>query len=161
MKLPPLSEIVSSLWRQCVVDLARHAIRPAAFIVAAALLPAVATAFFHPRRPTWDLDALKKHEVSLATVRSWNDSVLWVDARSRKAYEKKHVPGALRLNEDEWSAMLVPLLDTWQPDKKIVVYCNKQQCQSSHEVAKRLRETGVEPVYVLKGGWKTWLDANK
>ena len=126
-----------------------------------ALLPALGTAFFHPRRPAWNLDAARKDEVSLATVREWKDAVLWVDARSRAAYAKRHIPDALNLNEDEWSSLLVPVLTAWQPDKKIVVYCNKQQCQSSHEVAKRLRETGVEPVFVLKGGWKTWLNANK
>ena len=143
-----------------LAQLIHKAVRQAGALLLLALLPALGTAFFHPRRPAWSQDALKQDEVSLATVTEWKDAVLWVDARSRAAYAKKHIPDALNLNEDEWSAMLVPVLTAWQPDKKVVVYCNKRQCQSSHEVAKRLRETGVTPVYVLKGGWKTWLDAH-
>ena len=143
------------------MEVVRCALRPAICVVLIAIFPALGTAFFHPRRPSWNQDDRQRFEVSLSKALAWKDAVIWVDARSRTAYEKSHIPNALSLNEDEWSASLVSVLDAWRPGQKVVIYCNKRQCESSHEVAKRLRETGIEPVYVLKGGWKSWLDANK
>ncbi len=53
---------------------------------------------------------------------------------------------------------LVPaVLDRWEPDGKVVVYCSSLSCQASHEVARRLREKMNLPnVYVLQGGWEAW-----
>ncbi|MBI4023445.1 MAG: hypothetical protein HY360_00595 [Verrucomicrobia bacterium] len=40
------------------------------------------------------------------------------------------------------------------------IYCGGQECQASRQVAGRLRESGIEPVYVLKGGWDAWRKAH-
>ncbi len=121
-------------------------------IVLIALLPSIGAALVHPKKPDWNL---KNNEISLSQINK--DLALWIDARSQSEYDQQHIPGALPLNEDNWDALLAPILDTWRPGQLIVVYCSSQKCLSSHEVAKRLREqVGLSPVYVLKGGWEAW-----
>jgi len=54
------------------------------------------------------------------------------------------------------------MLNAWSPDKRVVVYCSSQSCAASHEVVRRLREEAeLKNVFVLRGGWETWLEANK
>jgi rhodanese-related sulfurtransferase len=96
-------------------------------------------------------------QVDAATLRSWEREVLWVDARPRKLFEQGHIDGAILLNEDEWSTLVAPFLNEWDPDKPIVVYCDGGGCQASKAVAHRLRtELQLENIHVLKGGWKEW-----
>ena len=130
--------------------------RQSIFICVLALIPTLAATVLHPKRPSWDAEALKEGEVLLEMILNWKQPVLWVDARSAKEYQRAHIPGAMLLNEDDWDDLLNPILDAWNSPRPVVVYCDDRQCQASHQVAGRLRESGVEPVYVLKGGWETW-----
>lgn len=119
-----------------------------------ALIPSIASALWHPQRPSWQTGVLQEGEVTLATVHTWSADVLWLDARQTNAYESAHYPGAKSLNEDDWESLLLPVLEAWRPGMKIVVYCDGLTCQASHDVADRLREeTGWEDIYVLHGGW--------
>jgi len=103
---------------------------------------------------------VREGEVELAEVQSWGDTVLWVDARPDAQYEKQHIPQAVPLNEDRWNELLPPMLATWSPEKRIVIYCSSQSCAASHEVAQRLKtEAQLPNVYVLHGGWEAWLAA--
>ena len=121
-------------------------------ILALALLPAIATGLWHPRRP-----ASQSDEVTLATASGWERDVLWVDARPDGDFARGHVPGAISLNEDRWEDLLPGLLDHWDPTRKVVVYCSSLSCQASHDVARRLREEVQLPnVFVLQGGWEAW-----
>jgi rhodanese-related sulfurtransferase len=128
------------------------AIRQSLTILLLALIPAFATGLWHPRRPSWQSD-----EVTLAAAQSWGASVLWVDARADADYAAGHIPGAMALNEDQWDDLLPGLLDKWDPGRKIVVYCSSLSCQTSREVARRLREeVNLPNVFVLQGGWEAW-----
>jgi rhodanese-related sulfurtransferase len=131
-------------------------LRQAVLILMAALVPAGVSALVHPRRPPWSREALLPGEEKLKTVLAWGPKVLWVDARSQNEYEVEHVPEAILLNLEDWDRLFPRFLDRWFPDQKIVVYCSASSCQLSHEVAKRLEQNGVSPVYVLKGGWEEW-----
>jgi rhodanese-related sulfurtransferase len=120
-----------------------------------ALGPAGVAALYHPKRPAWQSD-----EVPLLVAQGWQGQTLWIDARPRSDFEQAHVPGALPLNEDAWQDLLPPVLDAWSPDSRVVVYCSKLSCQTSHEVARRLRdEVGLPQVFVLQGGWESWVKA--
>lgn len=126
-------------------------------LLALPLALAVGSAHYHPRRPGWDLQRVPgEGEVSLQKALGWGSQALWLDARSRKAYQRQHVPGAMLLNEDDWESLMMAALEAWAPDRPLVVYCSRE-CQSSHAVAERLkREAGLQDVYVLAGGWEAW-----
>jgi rhodanese-related sulfurtransferase len=131
----------------------RIALRQVLAILLLALLPAAATGMWHPRRPAWQSD-----EVTLPAATAWGRDVLWIDARSDADFARGHIPGAASLNEDHWDERLPGVLDHWDTTRKIVVYCSSLSCQTSHDVARRLRDEASLPnVFVLQGGWEAWL----
>jgi len=128
------------------------ALRQMLAILLLAVIPAVATGLWHPRRPSWQSD-----EVTLAAAGAWGQSVLWVDARPDSDFARAHIPGAQPLNEDYWDDLLPGLLDHWDATRKVVVYCSSLSCQTSRDVARRLREeVNLPNVFVLEGGWEAW-----
>ena len=134
-------------------------LRQAIALLLVAVIPAVATGFLHPKRPSWNAEVLAKNEITIASAFALKD-VLWVDARSGGAFDKDHIPGALPLNEDAWSNLVPAVLEAWNVRRPIVIYCDSRECESSQEVAKRLGAMGVSPIYVLKGGWAAWQESN-
>ncbi len=120
-----------------------------------AFLPAVLSAFFHPKRPDFG-DRPREGEITVATAARRSTDYIWIDARSESHYTTKHIPEALLLNEDEWDDLLPVVLQAWPTGKPAVVYCDSRQCEASDAVAQRLRELNIAPVFVLKGGWEAW-----
>lgn len=133
----------------------RIAARETFLILLLALVPALASAVWHPRRPSWTSD-----EVTATAAESWGKRVLWIDARPDADYQKGHVPGAVQLNEDRWEELLPAMLDAWSGKGSgvdVVVYCSSLSCQTSRDVARRLRdEVKLPNVFVLQGGWEGW-----
>jgi len=125
-------------------------------ILFAALIPAVLIAAFHPRRPALSEERGLPGEERLETVLGWGKTVLWLDARSAQEYDAEHLPGAILLNLEDWDTLFPSFLEQWEPDEKVVVYCSSTACQLSHEVAQRLKQSGISQVFVLKGGWEAW-----
>ena len=136
------------------------ALRQAASLAMLALVPAFATALLHPKRPAFT-DQIREGEIVVADVMRAPSEYLWIDARSAAHFAARHVPGALPLNEDAWDELLPAVLEAWPTGRPAIVYCDSRACEASEEVAKRLREFGVAPVFVLKGGWQAWLAATK
>ena len=131
-----------------------RAVRQFAAVVLLALPPAIISAAFQLERRADT--PLQPEEVRPATARLWGDHVLWVDARSRREFELGHVPGAVRLNREEWDAQIAQFLAAWDPDKTVVVY-GGADASASAAVAQRLRdELKLETVYVMQGGWAAW-----
>ena len=96
-------------------------------------------------------------QLEMATVAAMSGEVLWVDTRSRRAYEAGHVPGAVHVPAEGWGSALGGLLDRWQPGQVLMVYCDSPECGASERVAEVLREEmGLNEVYVLHGGWEAW-----
>jgi rhodanese-related sulfurtransferase len=132
-----------------------RALRQVAVLLGLALLPAIVSGALQLQ---WNHEEpLAPGEVRVATAREWGDKVIWVDARSRAKFERKHIPGALLLNEDEWEKLVGPFLDAWDPDKEVVVYCDGGGCEASRAVADRMHEElKIGNVHILKGGWDAW-----
>jgi rhodanese-related sulfurtransferase len=133
-----------------------RSVRQAIVILFAALIPAVLIAAFHPRRPALSEERGLPKEERLETVLGWGKTVLWLDARSAKEYNAEHLPGAILLNLEDWDTLFPTFLEQWEPEEKVVVYCSSTACQVSHEVAQRLKQSGISQVFVLKGGWEAW-----
>jgi len=127
------------------------------------LLPvpfAALNAWLNPSAPSWDPMRLEEGEVTLAMVEEWGaEGHVLVDARAPEAYAAAHMPGAVNLYAGRFDTQVVDLLDVWSPELKVVVYCDSRQCGASEAIAGRLRsEFGMEEVYVLKGGWESWVE---
>jgi rhodanese-related sulfurtransferase len=133
----------------------KSAARQAATLLVIALIPSVGSAFYHIRVKSWPVPS--ENSVPLSDVQHWGKQVLWVDARSETEYAAGHIPGAFLLNLDQWNQLLPSLLQVWEPDKIVVVYCSSLSCQASREVTEKLRdEVGLQSVFVLRGGWEAW-----
>ena len=127
-----------------------------------ATVPAMVTAWTHPKAAALSTKDPGISEVTIWDVSRWKTPHIWVDARRSGAFQKRHISGALLLNEGEWEKLLPRLLAAWSPGTRIVVYCDSEGCDASREVASRLqRELGISEVYVLQGGWSAWLTSQE
>ena len=83
---------------------------------------------------------------------------LWLDARSQAEYDADHIPNALLLTFSQWDSLIDPFLDAWgDTNSPVIIYCTKATCDTSEQVAKKLREaTAKENIYFLEGGWEAW-----
>ena len=122
---------------------------------------AALNAWLNPSRPPWNPMELAEGEVSLEQLLSWGGSFILVDARSAENFEAARLPGAIHVYAGEFDDQILNLLDVWSPEKSIIVYCDSRQCGASEEIANRLRDDfQMDQVYVLKGGWESWLKAS-
>jgi len=136
--------------------------RQALVLAAVSLLPAIGEAVYFRDKISWQSPIPPSELVSVDQARAWNGNAIWVDARPDKEFARDHVPGAISLNEDRWNELLPQFLAVWAPAKKTVVYCSSLSCNSSREVARRLRkEAQLSDVFVLEGGWEEWVKKNR
>ncbi len=129
--------------------------KQALLLAALALLPALVSGAIqlraNPQTP------LQPGEIRAATVRQWGPQVLFVDARPPERYEAGHIPTAVRLTAAEWDSLVPKFLDAWEPDKAVVVYCEGGTCDTSREIAERIkRDLQIQSVYYLQGGYPAW-----
>ena len=137
-------------------------VRQAVILAALAILPGTGEAIYFRDKISWRSAILPSELVTVDQARTWGGNVIWVDARPDEEFTRDHVPGALSLNEDRWNELLPPFLAMWSPEKKVVVYCSSLSCNTSREVARRLRkEAQLSDVFVLEGGWEAWLKKNR
>jgi len=128
-------------------------------LLALSVAGGVATILWHPYapQPKSPIGRAGPGEVLVGEALRWSaeDKVVWIDARPRAEYEKKHAPDAYLINEAEWDDLM------WESgpelmaltDKQFVVYCGNEDCLASTQIAEKLRARGFIGVYVLKGGW--------
>lgn len=130
-------------------------------LVVLALLPAIAQALYLRDRVSWQRPPAED-EVTVTEAKQWGQAVMWIDARPENEFTAAHIPGAHLLNTEGWDNLVPQVLNSWTPDRKLVVYCSKQTCGASREVARRLRdEAELKNVFVLSGGWEAWQEASK
>ena len=121
-------------------------------LLALAGLLAGGRAVFLGERPSAEADAYVVPPAQALAM----EEVLWVDGRSRAAFEKDYMPGAIHLGttEEAYQAGMAELLPRWDPVRPVVVYCDGEGCKASRELAGRLRsELGVENILWVEGGW--------
>ena len=122
----------------------------------------VAVHHFHPMAPAWYAVVAPPadDEVTLDRVNEqWGGDVLWLDARSDESFSMGHIPGAKLLNEQGFDSQLFELIEVLQTnDRPVVIYCGGEKCEASRKIKTRLTESlPLENVWVLQGGWPTWL----
>ncbi len=90
-------------------------------------------------------------DVASALAAGERDFVL-LDARSRDAYDRGHLPGAISLPHAEIDAAALAAL----PDGLVVAYCWGPGCNAATKAARRLAEAG-RPVKEMLGGFEYWV----
>lgn len=139
--------------------------RTTVFLLVLPVVPALLTATLHPRRPDWA--ALRSEattpaagRLTVADVAAKYPDALWIDARSVEDFASGTIPEALHLTEDDWDAGFAAVMEKWDGERALIVFCAGAECHASDAVARRLRrELGSEDIHVLSGGWPAWLAA--
>jgi rhodanese-related sulfurtransferase len=83
---------------------------------------------------------------------------LFLDARPVAFYNMSHIPGARPLPEDDFDRAFAALESRLRSTFDLVVYCSGYGCEASHQVARRLKEKGIQAA-ILNEGWPAWTEA--
>jgi rhodanese-related sulfurtransferase len=104
-----------------------------------------------------------KDEVSLAEARKIWDTrlgeVFFLDARAPADYRAGHIAAARNLPWGSFEEQLPVVQPMLTPNTPIIVYCDGEECDLSHQVLKRLKALGYKDVRVLVNGWTLWRQA--
>ncbi|MGB0722696.1 MAG: rhodanese-like domain-containing protein [Gammaproteobacteria bacterium] len=88
-------------------------------------------------------------------VRLHAEGVPFVDVRSTRQFNKRHIPGAhhLDLKSDltEENLLKVGGKDEW-----MVVYCNGAHCARSYHAIESAVEWGFKKLYYFRAGFRSW-----
>lgn len=109
-----------------------------------------------------DPSTRKPDEICLGEV---VEPVVWIDARSRKAWEKDGLEGSILWNldtaEDAQELEANAVMHIMQ-NPHVVVYCDDENCGLSRQVAAKVRalDLGAD-VKVLRGGWRALKEAGR
>lgn len=96
--------------------------------------------------------------VSAREAKGWLDKgALFLDARPRDFCHMSRIPGALCLPEEEFERAFAELEPRLRQNLSLIVYCSGYGCESSHIVARQLRERGY-PAVILDEGLPAWED---
>ena len=138
-----------------------------AVLMAATAVAAYLTFYYHPKAPApcTVIEPPAKDEVTLAMIEErWNGKVQWVDARPEEKYNEEHIPGAMLINEYDFTNQLFMNFEKLQDlDVPLIIYCNAERCKASRKISEELKArlpTLAENIWVLKGGWPAWKKAN-
>jgi len=154
-------------------------------LIAAATVGGIAN-FFHPHRieitwsrpaiefafddsasqslPTIDIDETKStnkqtEPASLSTSQIKallkKNSLILIDSRSRDKFAHEHIPGALNIPYHSLADNKA-LLTKLQPEKWLVVYCDRAPCDTAELLAFELLCAGFQKVGVYTEGMNGW-----
>lgn len=142
----------------------KRAVGQALVLVLLSGAAAVGVHFWHPMAPAWYLVVapMQEDEVTVERVKGeFGGKVLWLDARPEDQFVAGHIPEAKLLNEQGFNEQLFELIDVLQKNTlPVVIYCGGEKCEASRKIKERLVESlPMENVWVLKGGWPAWKEA--
>ena len=92
-------------------------IRQVVWLVGLAFLPAIGQALYYRGNAAWQQPPADAAQVTVAQAKNWDTAVLWIDARPDEQFASAHVPGAMQLNEDDWTKLLPKVLAAWSPER--------------------------------------------
>ncbi|MEE9327218.1 MAG: rhodanese-like domain-containing protein [Cocleimonas sp.] len=81
--------------------------------------------------------------------------VKFVDVRSSRQYNKRHIPGAIHLYiKDEFKEE--NLLKHLKKDEPFIVYCNGSHCSLSSKAARKAVAWGFTKIKYYRDGFRAW-----
>jgi rhodanese-related sulfurtransferase len=94
-----------------------------------------------------------------ALTRYKRKQILFVDARSREAFEKGRIEGAINLPYSFLDPVPAEAAARLSKSGNLVVYCNSNHAKRSKLMAGELSDSGLEGVSYLEGGFLEWVKA--
>lgn len=82
-------------------------------------------------------------------------NAVFVDSRHAFDYKLGHILGALNLPLSDYDSS-PEAVRSLPRNKTLVTYCDGAECNSSIELATKLKEAGFSDVRVFFGGWNEW-----
>jgi len=81
---------------------------------------------------------------------------IFVDARSKQAWEMGHIPGAIDVPSSDFEKGFAAAKSRLPKDATIIVYCESSHCDQAVDVATRLKALGYLHILHYKQGWVIW-----
>ena len=96
-------------------------------------------------------------EVHAATE---GDAVI-IDARSPLFFKLGHIPRAINVSRKDFPGDFARVEASLRKatGRRLVVYCDDEDCDDALTVARDLLRAGLAQVHVFMGGWKQWQEA--
>ncbi len=85
-----------------------------------------------------------------------NPDFIIIDARSPEMFAKSKIGKAINIFPYDEEAVFMPKILELPTDKRIVVYCDGGNCDSSHKLAEAIKSFGYNNVFIYTGGWDDW-----
>ncbi len=107
---------------------------------------------------SWDLPTTQEYHKYTGD----EDGIVFLDARSRKSYDKGHIPNAYLCDPYRHGDFIPDLLEKLKAADYVLIYCTGGDCEDSIELATRLVfEYGVpaDLIAIFDQGWSAWVEA--
>lgn len=85
-----------------------------------------------------------------------SENFVLVDVLGKDHFEDGHIPGAVNIPLENIAS---EMLDRFEKDEEIVVYCASESCSASPKAAEKLDSLGFENVKDYEPGVKGWEEA--
>lgn len=86
-------------------------------------------------------------------------AALFLDAREPADYAAGHIGNALNLPAQSFAQYFGEIAPLLASNSELVLYCDGQECELSHQLRASLRETGFTNTHLLFNGWTVWRQA--
>jgi rhodanese-related sulfurtransferase len=86
-----------------------------------------------------------------------NPDFLLIDARREEVWEEGRIGNAINIFPYDSEEVVFEKCIALPTDKKLVVYCEGGDCDSSHLLVEMLIGYAFENVYIYTGGWDDWV----
>jgi len=138
----------------------------AVFILALSLVLAIAYNQFSPNRLSWSVAQAvpiirDSMEITLEEARALHDKgkAVFLDARDPASFRERHITGALNIIPETVPSNLDLLQSLSKSGKMLITYCDGIECPLGSELARNLRQQGLNDVKVLAKGLSYWVEA--
>ena len=84
------------------------------------------------------------------------EDCLLVDARTRSAYQRFHIPNAVSVPIDGGILNMKQAVESVREGQQVIVYCQSEQCGWAEKIATQMQVRGARNVFVYTGGVNDW-----
>ncbi len=90
-----------------------------------------------------------------------NEDLLLINTLDEEHFDKTRIPGAVNIPQSDEGFVQAVEEQAGSKDRKIVVYCANEACDSSPTAAKKLEDAGFTNVFDFEAGAQGWKEAGQ